>query len=146
MKRLMSAAALAAAYITTSAIASAQTPPISNGPVWDCAQVRTKDGQSDAYMNWVATQWKAQEEALIKGGYAIGYSVYSVVDPRDGEPDVLLCTELKNMAAMDTPVSEIYAFMSKHFGSVKKADQGEVARGSMRKVMGDVLLRQVNLK
>lgn len=146
MKHLKSAAALAAVSLVVSAIAAAQTPPVSNGPVWDCAQIRTKDGRSDDYMKWVATEWKAQEEALIKGGYAIGYRVYSVVAAREGEPDVLLCTEFKNMAAFDTPVSKMYAFMAKHFGSVTKADQQEVDRGSMRTVLGDVMLRQLELK
>jgi hypothetical protein len=146
MKHLISSTALAAVYLATSAIAFAQSPPVHKGPVWDCAQIRTKDGRTDDYMKWVATQWKAQEEALVKGGFAIGYSVYSVVAAREGEPDVLLCTEFKNMAAFDTPQAKVDAFMSKQFGSQSKADQQEVARGSMRTVLGDVMLRQLTLK
>lgn len=72
--------------------------------------------------------------------------MYGVVAAREGEPDVLLCTEFKNMAAFDTPVSKVYSFMAKHFGSVTKADQQEVDRGSMRTVLGDVMLRQLELK
>ncbi len=146
MKHLTLGAALAAAYLATSMVASAQTLPYSKGPVWDCAQIRTKDGHGAEYMKWVATQWKAQEEAAIKGGYAIGYKVLSAVDPRAGEPDIMLCTEYKDMAAFDVPDAKVAAFMAKQFGSAKQASQDEVARGSMRKVMGDVMMRQVILK
>jgi hypothetical protein len=146
MKQLSLGAVLAAAYLGTSVLAIAQAPPYSRGPVWDCSQIRTKDGRADDYMKWVATQWKAQEEALIKGGFAIGYKVLSTVDARAGEPNILLCTEFKDMAAFDTPDAKVQAFMAKQFGSLSKADQQEVARGSMRTVMGDVMMRQLNLK
>ena len=146
MKHLTLGAALAAAYLATSMVASAQTPPYSKGPVWDCAQIRTKDGHGEEYMKWVATQWKAQEEALIKGGYAIGYKVLGTVDARAGEPNIMLCTEYKDMAAFDVPNAKIAAFMAKQYGSAEKANQEEVARGSMRKVMGNVMMRQIDLK
>ena len=146
MKHLTLGAALAAAYLATSMVASAQTPPYSKGPVWDCAQIRIKDGHGADYLKWVATQWKAQEEALIKGGYAIGYKVLGTVDARAGEPDIMLCTEYKDMAAFDVPDAKVAAFMAKQFGSAKKASQEEVARGSMRKVMGNVMMRQIDLK
>ncbi len=145
-KALTSIAALVAVYLATTAIACAQAPPFHKGPVWNCAQIRTKDGRGEDYMKWVATQWKAQEEALIKGGFAIGYKVLSTVDTRAGEPNIMLCTEFKDMAAFDVPTAKVDAFMAKRFGSDKKANQEEVARGSMRTVMGDVMLRQLDLK
>lgn len=145
-KTFTSIAALATVYLATTAIASAQALPYHKGPVWDCAQIRTKDGHGQDYMKWVATQWKAQEEAEIKGGFAIGYKVLSAVDPRPGEPDIMLCTEYKDMAAFDVPDAKIEAFMAKQFGSDKKANEEEVARGSMRTVMGDVMMRQIDLK
>ena len=82
----------------------------------------------------------------MKGGYTIGYKVYVVVDPRQGEPDIMLCTEYKNMAAMDVSVAEQYAFAAKHFGSTAQQDQQEASRQSIRTALGDVLLREINLK
>jgi hypothetical protein len=146
MKRVIAAAALSAAFLVVSFSADAQAPPFSNGPVWDVSHIRTKDGHWDEYIQWVSTDWKAQQEALLKGGYIIGYKVYSVVDARDGEPDILLCTEYKNMAAMDVAPAQIYAFAAKHFGSTAEQNSHEASRGSMRTVMGDVLIREINLK
>jgi len=146
MKRVIAAAALSAAFIAMSSFAAEPGPPFSNGPVWDVQQIRTKDGHFDDYIKWVATVWKSYQEAWMKGGYTIGYKVYVVVDPRQGEPDIMLCTEYKNMAAMDVSVAEQYAFAAKHFGSTAQQDQQEASRQSIRTALGDVLLREINLK
>lgn len=146
MKRVIAAAALSAAFLATPYLATAQAPPFSNGPVWDVQHIRTKDGHFDDYIKWVSTVWKADQEELKKAGYIIDYKVYSVVDPRADEPDILLCTEFKNMAAMDTPVAEYYAFAAKHFGAIAQQDQQQAARDSIRTAMGDVLLREIILK
>lgn len=146
MKRVIAAAVLSVAFLGVSSFAAAQAPPFSNGPVWDVQHIRTKDGHFDDYMKWVSTVWKSNQEAWMKAGYTIGYKVYVVVDPRAGEPDILLCTEYKDMATMDKPVAELYAFAAKHFGSATQQNQEEASRESIRTPMGDVLIREVNLK
>jgi len=146
MKRVIAAAALSAAFVLTSSLAAEPGPPFSNGPVWDVQQIRTKDGHFDDYIKWVSTVWKSYQEAWMKGGYTIGYKVYVVVDPRQGEPDILLCTEYKDMAAMDVSVAEQYAFAAKHFGPTAQQDQQQASRESIRTALGDVLLREINLK
>lgn len=140
---LASAAALLAA---AAGPVQAQAPPFDNGPVWSVTQVKVKDGRFDDYAKWLSNVWKPQEEALKKGGYIIGYKVLATVDARTGEPDLLLCEEYKNMAAFDVPVAEMYAFMAKQYGSIAKANQGEVARGSIRTIMGTELYRELVLK
>jgi hypothetical protein len=146
MKSLVTAAATAAAFLAVPLIAAAAGPPYGNGPVWDCVQVRTKDGHFDDYVKWLATDWKSQQEAWMKAGYIIGYKVYNTVDVRQGEPDILLCTEFKNMAAYDTPIAQLWAFQAKLTGTVAKGDKEEAARGSIRTMLGDVLFRELKLK
>lgn len=145
MKRFLTATALCAAFLGLPVIAAADSP-YSNGPVWDIAQIKTKDGHFDDYIKWVDTVWKAQQEELMKQGYIIGYKVYETIDPREGEPDILLATEYKNMAVMDTPVATMDAFFAKFAGSLKKSDEREAARGSIRTVQGDILFRELKLK
>lgn len=146
MKHLLAAVAISSALLATPALAASGPPYANNGPVWDYTMVKVKDGHFTEYMRWLDTEWKAQEQALVKGGYAIGYKVLIPADPRPREANLILATEYKNMAAFDTPPAVIQAFMEKQFGSLKKASEGEVARGSIRKVMGDVLVREAVLK
>jgi hypothetical protein len=144
VKALLACVAVSAALIAAPALAAG--PSYENGPVWDFAQIKTKDGHFDDYMKWLSTTWKAQEEALKKAGYIMDYKVFVVADPRGDEPDIVLATEYKNMAAMDVPVADMYAFAEKTMGPMEKTDQEQAARGSIRTIMGDVLTRQVILK
>ena len=147
MKILLSTLAAAALLCAAPAIAAdANGPVYEKGPVWDFSQVQTKDGHFDDYMQWLDTGWKAQEEALKKAGVIVDYKVYLVADQRQGEPDIILAVEYKNMAVMDASVAEQYAMQSKIFGSLPKANSEQAARGSIRTILGDILVREAVLK
>jgi hypothetical protein len=144
--RALFAALAASTMLAATAIAADDTPSFEKGPVWDFGQIQTKDGHFDEYMKWVSTAWKAQEEAMKKAGYIVDYKVYLVQGQRVGEPDIVLATEYKDMAAFDHPVAEEYAMQAKISGSVVKADQEQAARGTIRTVLGDIVMREAILK
>jgi hypothetical protein len=147
MKYLIAAFAASAALVIMPAIAADDnSPSFENGPVWDYAQVQTKDGHFDDYMKWLSTEWKAQEEGLKKKGVIVDYRVYLVANPRQGEPDVILATEYKNMAAFDTPVAKQYAIQAEIAGSLVKSNQAQASRGAIRTILGDVMVREAILK
>jgi hypothetical protein len=114
--------------------------------VWDFTQIQTKDGHQDDYLRWLATDWKRQEEALKKAGVIVSYHVYMVQNPRQGEPDIVLAQEYKNMATFDTPVAQQYALQAKIAGSIAKSNEAQAARGTIRTIMGDVMVREAVLK
>ncbi|HEX3431775.1 MAG TPA: hypothetical protein VHT03_12920 [Rhizomicrobium sp.] len=147
MKTLFGAVAASLTLLALPAIAAdSNAPSFENGPVWDMAQIKTKDGHFDDYMHWLATDWKSQEEALKKAGVIVDYKVYMVSNPRNDEPDLILAQEFKNMAAFDTPMAQQYAMQAKIAGSVAKANVQQAARGVIRTIMGDVMLREAVLK
>ncbi|NGY03819.1 hypothetical protein [Solimonas terrae] len=121
-------------------------PSYENGSVWDFTEVKTVDGHFDDYMNWLATQWKAQEEAVKKEGLIKSYKVLVVMDPRDGEGDLMLAVEYPNMAVFDRTVAEQYATQKKIFGSLAKASKEQAERGSIRTIKADYMMREVILK
>ena len=147
MKALLLGLAACAVVQAAPALAAEDQPPgYENGPVWDFAQIQTKDGHFDDYMKWVSTDWKAQEEALKKAGVIVGYKVYLVANPRQGEPDVILAQQWPNMAAFDRSVADEYTLNKRIYGSVAKSNKEEADRGAIRTVQGDVLVREVILK
>jgi hypothetical protein len=140
MKTLLAALAASAALLAAPAMAAGgEGPSFENGTVWDYAQIQTKDGHFDDYMNWLATDWK-------KAGVIMDFKVYLVANPRQGEPDVILAQEYKNMAAFDAPIAQQYALQAKIGGSLTKANQEQAARGSIRTILGDVMVREAILK
>ena len=149
MKRRVAAFAALFTLFTFPAFAASSTANArgyDNGPVWDIAAIQTKDGYFDDYMKFVTTTWKTQQEALKKAGYITGYKVYVVADPRDGEPDIYLATEFKNMAAMDVPLDEMDAFVRKMFGSIETANKQQANRGTIRIIRGNMLMREIVFK
>src|SRR5205085_10826234 len=120
--------ALAAAFSTTLAAAGAAQAQTAervydNGPVWVISYVQTKSGMFDDYMAYLSKQWRALNDADKQAGVVLDYKVLQVDSPRDGEADVILMIEYKNMAAFDRPLAEAEATSAKVFGSVVKSNQ-----------------------
>lgn len=140
------AAAVACAALSFSVAFAADGPSYENGPVWDYAAVKTKDGHFDDYMKWISTSWKNQEEQLKQAGVILDYKVLVATDPRNNEPDIYLVQEYKNMAAFDTPRAQQYAMFARISGPLAKTNQEQAERGAIRSLMGDVMVREAVLK
>ena len=144
--RTIFAAFATLALISIPALAAAEDPVWEKGTVWDYGEIKTVDGHFDDYMKWLAGPWKEQQEALKKAGMIKSYKVLLVADPRKDEPDIILATEYANMAAFDISTKQEYAMGEKIWGSLSKASQEQAARGAIRTVMGDKVVREAILK
>ena len=57
-------AALAASLLLLAASVYAQVKrPFRNGSVWSVSYIRMKPGMETAYLNYIATDWKRNQEA-----------------------------------------------------------------------------------
>ena len=147
MKSYIALAFASAAVLATSAAALAQDAhPYDNGPVWDVSAVLTKPGHFEDYMKFVATTWRAEQEAAKAQGLVLDYKVLTVSDPRENEPDLYLMVEYKNMGAFDTPLDQQDAVTRKIFGSLLAANKSGIDRESIRTLKGEMLTRELILK
>lgn len=120
--------------------------PFHNGSVWNIAFIRMKPGMETAYMNYLAGQWKANQEASKKEGIILSYKVLTVEGHTPGEWNVMLMTEYKNLAAMEASEDKADALAQKVVGDDEKQRQGYRERLEIREVMGDRLAREVILE
>jgi hypothetical protein len=120
--------------------------PFHNGSVWDIAFIRMKPGMETAYLNYVAGQWKAEQEAQKKDGNILSYKVLSVEGHSPGEFNLMLMTEYKSLAAMEAAEDKIDAVAQKVIGDDEKQRQGYRERLEIREVMGNRLAREVVLE
>ncbi len=135
---------LSSAMLATIAFADGQH--FNDGPVVNVAAIRTVDGHFDDYMQWLATTWKKQEEAAKKAGLILSYNVYVAEPHGPNDPDIYLVTQFKNWAALDNLGSRLDQVSAQVEGSTEKANQGEVARGKIRTVLGSQTIQEALLK
>lgn len=145
MKTILVSAALALA-IGLPAQAQNAARTYDQGPVWEIGYVETKPGMFDDYMAYLNSTWRSIQEENKKRGDVLDYRVLSVDNPRDGEADVILMIQYKNMAVFDRSLEEQDAIQTKAFGSVVKGNQAAVSRESIRVLRGGLTARELKFK
>ena len=141
-----SIACVAVSTLAFAIPATAQELPVSPGAYWDVSSIDVIDGQDAAYIDFLASRWKASQEFAKKKGYIDSYHVLTNDYRRDGEPDLYLVVVYKKM--YDTAEQER---QRKEYEAFMRADQRKLiaesgGRAVMRKQMGTMLLREWTLK
>lgn len=146
MRTILTAAALAVALAATGAQAQNAPRSYDLGPVWQVSYIETKPGMFDDYMAYLSTTWRAIQEEDKKKGDVLDYRVLSIDSPRDGEADLILMIQYKNMAVFDRSIEENEAQMARAFGSVPKSNQAAMSRESLRELRGGFTARELKFK
>ena len=135
---------LSAAIFSTTVYADGRN--YNDGPVVEISSIRTVDGHFDDYMQWLATNWKKQEEAAKKAGLITKYQVLVAQPQGPNDPDILLIVEYKNWAALDGLGGKFDAVSAQVEGSLEKANQSEVDRAKIRTILGAKTVQVAELK
>jgi hypothetical protein len=141
------AAALVAALLMLGAAAYAQVGrPYRNGSVWNVGFIRMKPGMESAYLNYIATDWKRNQEELKKAGLIVSYKVLTTEPHNPGDFNIMLMTEYKDLATMEANEAKEDALNQQVVGNDDKQRQGYRERLEIREVMGGRLAREVVLE
>ena len=120
--------------------------PYHNGGVWNIGFIRIKPGMDTLYMNYIAGQWKAEQEAQKKDGNILSYKVISVEAHTPGEFNLMLMTEYKSLAAMEASQDKAEAVAQKVVGDDAAQIKGYKERAEIRDVLGARLAREIILE
>ena len=120
--------------------------PYRNGSVWSLAFIRMKPGMESAYLNYVAGDWKKEQEAMKQAGYVLSYKVLATEGHTPGDWNLMLMTEYKDMASMEANEQKAEALAQKLFGGDDKVQQGYRERLEIREIIGDRLAREIVLE
>jgi hypothetical protein len=131
--------------ITISAIAQVNRP-YKNGTVWNVSFIRIKPGMDVAYLNYLAGQWKKEQDALKNEGMILSYRVLGTESHGTGDWNLLLMTEYKDLATMEANEDKADALTQKVVGDDQKQMQGYKDRSEIREVMGTRLAREIVFK
>lgn len=137
---------VAATSLLMSAPVMAQSFPADPGQFWDVTGIDLMDGGGLAYMRWLATEWKKDQEFAKSKGWISDYKILSNNYNREGEPDLYLITiydDLPNAAESIQQRKEYFDWQAK---SLEKLNEESGNRVEMRKVMGTSMLQELKLK
>jgi hypothetical protein len=119
------------------------TRPYRNGSVWTIAFIRMKPGMDNAYKNYLATDWKKQQEALKSAGISLSYKVFETEAHDSEDWNLLLLTEFKDLASLEANEKKADALAQRVVGTDEKQMQGYKERADIREVMGQRLAREI---
>src|SRR2546428_512704 len=137
---------LVVVILAVSAYTQTVTRPYRNGSVWDITFVHTHAGMGNAYLTYLTTDWKREQEALKQEGMILSYRVLTTEMHGANDWDVMLMTEYKDLATMEANQTKADTLGQKLFGSDQKIEQGYRDRAAMRDIVGDRLAREIGLE
>ena len=133
--------------LTLSIVVVAQVNrPFRNGSVWSIGFIQMKPGMETAYLNYVAGDWKREQEALKKDGQIISYKVLTTESHGSDDWNIMLMTEYKNMATMEANEVKADNLAQKVSGNDEKQMQGYRDRLQIREVLENRLAREIVLE
>ncbi len=133
--------------LTLNVVTSAQVNrPYHDGSVWVVGVISMKPGMDGAYKNYIATDWKKQQEALKKDGQIISYMVIQTESHSTTDWNMLLLTEYRDLATYEANQDKGDKMLQTLVGNDEKQMQGYRDRLLIREVLGNRLARQIVLE
>jgi len=143
MRRIMLGAVAAATIVLTSVPAWGQELPVKSGDYWDVAAITVDDGHMPDYIDFLASQYRKQNDFSKSKGWIKDYKIFSNINARDGEPDLYLVTVFDHMPTSAEEIQrekEMNAFMAQ---TTRQGAAGSAHRATYRKLRGDMLLQEM---
>ncbi len=141
IKTTLAAAAMAFALPIIAPVA-AQQFPLAPGEYVEMSGITIKDGGSMKYAEWLATEWKRNQEYAKSQGWISDYKIYANVNARDGEPDIYLVSTFASLpdAAEQERREKAYDAWSKTTPQEREAASGN--RAEYRTGTGSIMLQE----
>jgi hypothetical protein len=138
---------LIAVMLALSVVALAQVNrPYRNGTVWSIGFIRMKPGMETAYLNYIAGDWKREQEALKKDGQIVSYRILQTEGHGPTDFNLMLMTEYKDLATYEKNLEKADALLQRVIGDDEKQRQGYRDRLEIREVLADRMAREIVLE
>ena len=148
-RRIMRSYGLAIAAVFAGAVtapALADQWPLVGGDFWEVTDVHVKDGGDFAYANFIASEWRADQEFAKSKGWIKNYMVLGNAYPRHGEADlylIVISDRLATGAESDKRSDEYIAWTKKTNAQLAKESGSRV---EVREILGSALLQELKFR
>jgi hypothetical protein len=142
LKRML-VGSLIVLVVAVSAVVVAQVKrPYRNGSVWTISFIRMKPGMDTAYLKYVASEWKREQDALKKDGQILSYKVLTTEAHGSNDWNIMLMAEYKDLATMEANEDKADNLAQTVVGNDETQMQGYRDRLQYREVLDVRLARE----
>jgi hypothetical protein len=146
MKTKLLGTALAVSLVALCVSLYAQvTRPYHSGTVWELQFIHVKPGMDSAYKEWLASDWKKEQDAFKSKGMTLNYKVLETEAHSPNDFNLILMTEAKDLATLEANEQKADALAQQVIGSDEQQRQGYKNREEMREPLGTRVAREVVL-
>jgi hypothetical protein len=133
--------------LTASVVVMAQVNrPFRNGSVWSISLIKMNPGMETAYLNYIAGDWKREQEALKKDGQILSYKVITTEAHGSNDWNIMLMSEYKDLTTMEANEAKADNLAQTVIGDDEKQRQGYRDRLQIREVLETRLAREIVLE
>jgi hypothetical protein len=145
-QRLLVLALALSLLLLGSSVYAQVNRPYRNGSVWSVSFIRMNPGMESAYLNYIASDWKKEQEASKTAGLSLSYKVLQTEAHSPQDWNLILMTEFKDLATLEANEKKADALAQRVIGNDDQQRQGYKQRSEIREVMGTRLAREVVLE
>lgn len=146
MRTVLLGVALCATVFAWTTRAVADEFPFVFGDFWEVAGIKLKDGGSLAYAQFLAGEWRADQEFAKSKGWIKSYMILANNYPRQGEPDLYLITVSDKLASGPESEKQNDEYMAWQKKSLAQLDKESGDRLEFREVSSGLLLQELNFR
>jgi hypothetical protein len=138
--------ALGASSMLMAARAIADEWPLVQGNYWDVTGVKLKDGGGLAYANFLASEWRENQEFAKSKGWIKSYMILANAYPRTGEPDMYLVTVTEDVPSAATSEKRQDEYMAWKKKTLVQMEKESGNRAEFREVISSSLLQELTFR
>jgi len=129
--------------LVVSVVVAAQVNrPYRNGSVWSISFIKMRPGMDTAYLNYIASEWKREQDALKKDGQILSYKVLTTEAHGSNDWNIMLMSEYKDLATMEANQDKADNLAQTVVGNDEKQMQGYRDRLQIREVLETRIARE----
>jgi len=147
ISRKLSLAVLLVLFAVAFAAQSAPVRPYHDGPVWGIVFIKVKPGVGLNYMNYLATDWKREQEALKGAHIVLDYKVIQTEAHGENDWNLMLISEYRDLGSMEVTADRARAIAMQALAvNDEKMIEGYKDRAEWREIIGNRIAREVVLE
>jgi len=145
LRRTFTLLALCASLALTSN-AMAQDWPLASGDYWEVSGITLKDGGGLKYANWLADEWRKNNDFAKSKGWIKDFFILSNEFPRKGEADLYLVRVFESMPSGPESEKRGEEFREWRKKSLATMVEESGNRADFREVTSSSLLQRLNFR